>query len=75
MKFEIPSKPHYSPNLSSLMEGEPITAVCRVIPLISPEGHTKGFILKSVIGEVGKKKEKEEIKHKTMVSFTEDVEV
>ena len=77
--FEIPTgistKSQESPILSTLREGEPITAVCRVIPLINQYGSVKGFILKSVIGEVGKnkKQQKEEIKE-TLDSFVDEDE-
>ena len=71
MKFEIPQKA-----LSTLREAEPITAVCRVIPLINQYGNVKGFILKSVIGEVGKKKEEkqERPKEKTIIKYIKGVE-
>ena len=67
MKFEIPRK-----NL--LKEGEIFTAVCRVIPLIDEYGYTKGFILKSVIGKVGEKKQEKQDELK-LESFTEGHEL
>jgi len=59
----------------SLQEGLTKTMVCRVTELVNAYGFVKGFILKSVIGEVGKKKEqqKEEIKE-TLDSFVDEDE-
>lgn len=56
--FELPKK--------QLKEGRDFTAVCRVTELINDYGVVQGFILKSVIGEVRKKKEhqQEEVKEK-----------
>ena len=58
-----------------LQEGLTKTMVCRVAELVNAYGIVKGFMLKRVIGEVGKKKEqqKEEIKE-TLDSFVDEDE-
>lgn len=76
LKFVIPNRKENVPVMSAaLREGHPVTAVCRVIPLIDQYGYVKGHILKGVIGEVGKKKKDEQEQPKeTLDSFVEEDE-
>ena len=63
--FELPKR--------TLKEGLTKTMVCRITELVDEHNIVKGFALRSVIGEVGKKKEQQK-QEETLDVYVEEVE-
>ena len=57
----------------NLKEGLTKTMVCRITELVDEHNIVKGFALRNVIGEVGKKKEQQK-QEETLDVYVEEVE-
>lgn len=71
MKLIMPTK---GLNTYEWQEGKSFMAICKVVPLISPNNEQKGFRIISLI-RIGDKQKKEEKPMETLKSYAEEDEL